>query len=263
MHESLRKITALTLHYLYSVRRNPARLIEMFLWPAFELLIFVLLAQGIHRDLPEAVPVAAGIAAGVVFWTSTARVIQEAVAQFADDFFSKNIQHVLAAPVSVGQLCISVLCASLLKLLPSYAVLLFLLSLLGQGPVLAVVGAGWISVLLLVFFGGALALFGVGLLFLFGERVSFAGWIISTLVGVVSCVYYARAVLPAPLYTLSFFVPSSYVFEALRHFITAGTWDESALTTSLVVSLLYYLVAIAFVRFSFRAGRRSGIFAKA
>ncbi len=251
---SLRRVFALTLHYVYSIRRNPARLIEMFLWPSFELLIFMLLGQGV--DSVSVNSIGTVIAVGALYWILTARIIQEVVAQITEDFFSKNIQNIMLAPVQFGEIILGLFLATLVKLVLSFSVLLALLLGFGTAELVSVFFTYLPLVAILLLFAGALGILSLTFVFLYGERMSFVGWVISTAAQVVSCVYYARSVLPFPLYELSFLTPSSYVFESIR------SGSRLGLLVPLALCALYYAVSFMLVRMSFFYARKYGAFTK-
>lgn len=252
---SLKRTLALALHYIYSLRRNPARLIEIFLWPSFELMLFILLGQGIDVN-QNGISVGNMIAAGALYWILTARIIQEIVAQATEDFFSKNIQNIMLAPVKLLEIIMGLLIATLAKLALSFLVLLLLLKILGSPALFSVFLANLPWLIILVLFAGALGIFSLVFVFLFGERMSFIGWIVSTVVQVLSCVYYAREVLPFPLYEFSLATPSSYVFESIRSG-TLPSWPILVL-----LCLLYYVLSLVLIKYSFYYARKNGSFTK-
>lgn len=255
-------IRGLTLHYLYSLRRNPARFIEMFFWPTFELLIYLLLTRGISDSVPEVVSSRLIIGTGVIYWIITARIIQESIAQLVDDFFSKNIQHILIAPVRLFDLLVSLFLSAVLKLIPSLLVLIFVIMSLGQAQLLSIVITGIIPTILLIFFGLTLALFAIACVFVFGERMSFVGWVLSTIIQVVSCVYYSRDSLPTALQQISYLVPSSYIFESIQSYIQSGTWNNNLLYIASLMTTVYFIINLKLVYISFHYAQKNGSLTK-
>lgn len=260
-HHSIKKILALTTHYVYSVRRNPARLIEIFLWPTFELFIFLLLARGITQSA-ESHRQGLIIGSGLVFWLFSARIIQESIAQFVDDFFSGNIQHILIAPIKLWELYVSIFIAATLKLAASYAVLLIIIALMQQSGILSLLAHGALWIGILIFFGCGLTLIALSFIFLYGQRVSFIGWIMSTLIQIFSCVYYPREALPGILKLTSYVIPSSYVFESIRSFVLLGHINYSGIYTALLLCGLYLILGLTLARISYRYGQHYGTFTK-
>lgn len=263
MHNgSIRRIRGLYLHYLYSMRRNPARVIEMFVWPAFEIMLFGFLAASGGNKSAEVAVVGATILTGIVYWNCTARVIQEAVAQFTDDFVSKNIQGILVAPISIGELLIGTTAASLTKIAISLTLLGGVLALIYPSFFSALGAHTLLWVLQLELVGVAFSYIALSVVFLFGERVSFSGWIISTVLQIFSLVFYERAALPGLLYTVSYAVPSSYIFESIRAYQPGAPLITNNHLTALILSVTYMAIGFGLVTISYSWAKKIGTIIK-
>lgn len=263
MHKySLTRIIGLYLHYLYSMRRNPARIIEILVWPGIEVVLFAVLASSRHAGGGEAANITMNILTGIVFWNCTARVIQETTAQFTDDFTSKNIQSLLITPVRLGEILIGVTAASLTKIVMSLSMLAALLLLvypsffISFGPHVFL----WVFELELV--GVALSYICIAAVCVFGERAGFVGWMVSTILQIFSLVFYERAALPPILGLFSYTVPSSYVFEAIRSYAPGSSVFSESLMLSLALSVAYAFVGTIIVSLAFRLAKHLGTFAK-
>ncbi len=258
----MRQTYALTRHYLLSMKRNPARVIEILIWPAFEVALFAILASSEYAGESAAYRLTVTILTGIVFWNFTARIIQETVAQFVDDFLSKNIQNILVAPIGLAELLTGLTMASVLKLLFSLAALA--LVLLSVYP--AFFSALGIHTLLWVFqlglAGIAFSFFAVAAVFLYGERVSFAGWILSTVTQVFSLVFYPRTALPGVLHAISYAIPSSYVFESVHGYEPGSAVLSAGQITAFLISVGYFLAGTVAVSAAFRQAKRRGTLTK-
>ncbi len=259
---SITRSAALTLHYLQSMKRNPARFIEIIVWPSFELLLFGMLALSMHKVENAALSAALGILAGVMYWNFTARIIQESVAQFLDDAFSKNIQNLFIAPFSLLELSIGLIVSSVLKLALSFIFLLGVVYIFLPNFFSSIMMINPTLLLELIIFGSILSTISLAFVFLLGARVSFIGWFISTLLQVFSCVFFERQILPGILYSISYIVPSSYIFEAIRAMTVHA--PVAAYTHSVVWALLalYFIASIVFLRFSYSYARSQGVLTK-
>lgn len=259
---SLNRMGGLVSHYFFSMKRNPARLIEIFVWPAFELTLFSFLAVTIDAAGNRVFALGVGILMGVLFWNFFARIIQETVAQFLDDAFSRNLQNLFIAPFSLLELAFSLLLVSFGKMMASFLVLgalaswLFpeLFSLLGP-PALLLVGQ-------LVYFGSVMAILALALVLIFGERLSFVGWLLSTVIQVFSCVFYARSVLPPGLYQLSYLAPSSYVFEAMRLYLRGESVTLETVVVPFLLTSGYLVIFLLVFRWAYDYSRRQGTLTK-
>lgn len=258
----MRRLKGLYIHYLYSMRRNPARIIEILIWPGFEVFLFGLLASSSTSQSPQTMTIVITILTGIVYWNCTARIIQESVAQCIDDFTSRNIQNLLIAPISLWQLLLASSAASLTKIVLSLLVLALVLGVVFPAFFSTLGFPALLWAMQLEFFGVALSLFAISAVFLFGERASFSGWMLSTIIQLVSLVFYERTALPQPLYAVSFLVPSSYVFESIREYSPGAFIFSSGQTTAFMLSLLYFLVGSVVASLSYRVAKKIGALTK-
>lgn len=259
---SWRRFIALSRHQLFSMKRNPARFIEILVWPTLEVFIFSLLSVSIVNTSSNELKIALGVLSGVVFWNFFGRVIQEAVAQFMDDALTKNMQNIFMTPLTLSEFLSSIVFISICKLLFSIGILSFVVFLLF--PDFAVVAGNfailWIFSLLV--YAVVLSFFAIGILFIIGERGSFIGWFLSTAIQIFSCVFYERTVLPTGLREVSFLFPPSYVFESIRLYLSSGKLEISGILIANGISLLLMPLAILFVNQCFVYSRKSGMIIK-
>lgn len=258
----MRRLKGLYIHYLYSMRRNPARIIEILIWPSFEALLFGLLASSEAAGSSQATNITLVILTGIVYWNCTARIIQESAAQFIDDFTSKNIQNLLLAPISLGQLILATTAASMTKIILSLVALMLILRAVFPAFFSTLGFHALLWVFQLELFGVSLSLVAIALVFLFGERASFSGWMLSTVVQIVSLVFYNRAALPQPLYAMSFLTPSSYVFEAIRQYSPGSQIFTQSQLNALLLSIVYLFAGSVLVAIASRVAKHIGTLTK-
>lgn len=263
MHNhSFARTLGLYLHYLHSMKRNPARIIEILVWPSIEVILFSVLASSQHGEGGGAASITLNILTGIVFWNCTARIIQETTAQFADDFTSKNIQSLLITPIRISELLISITAASISKIILSLTTLALILGLIYPSFFNTVGPHVFLWVLQLELVGVALSYISIAAICLFGERVGFIGWMISTILQIFSLVFYERTALPPVLETLSYAVPSSYIFVAIRSYTPQSTVFSEAQAAAFGLSVIYTILGAVLVNIAFVWAKRLGTFAK-
>lgn len=256
------RIFGLFLHYLYSMKRNPARIIEMLVWPGFEIVLFGLLAASEVHRVSESARTALILLTGVAYWNCTARIIQESVAQFTDDALSKNMQNLLISPVTITEMVTGSVMASFVKLLLSLTVIGVVLAIIiptffaAFGPHIIL----WMILLSLV--GIVFSLFAISAIFLLGERVSFIGWLISTILQIFSLVFYDRSALPGLLRPISYLVPSSYVFEDIHAYHPNLPLFTGGFIPAMALLIGYAAIGMICMRFCYTQARRTGTFIK-
>ena len=259
---SFARYLGLSMHYFRSMKRNPARLIEIIVWPSFELVLFSLLAISVNASQTSFVSAGITILAGVIFWNFTARVVQEIIAQLLDDAFSKNLQNIFITPISLTEFVCGLFTASLIKLCLSLVIMTAILALFAPMFFQVASPALFPLIIQLPLLGLLLSLPALSLVFIFGERASFSGWILSTVAQVFSCVFYERSVLPPVLYELSYLSPASYIFESIRDVISRPNAHAAFTWLPLTLTGVFMLVFLIIFRYSFSYSLRHGTLTK-
>lgn len=254
----MNRFAALVTHFLYSVKRSPYRLFEILFHLSIEILYFGLLSRFIEKTNSMYIYVSTGIVVGMVFIAFFTRVVQENLAQLFDDMGTKNMRHLLIAPVAITDIALASVVASFIKLLVSFVVLAILLIFAFPSffSVLTVFSLIWITVIVL--FASGVSLCITGFMFLFGERIHFVGWVTATVVTVLSCVVYARSLLPQPLFAISFALPTSYVFESIRATFLKGSFSGDGLLIGFILSVVYCVFGVWVMHALFNVARKTG-----
>lgn len=259
---NLKRFFGLSLHYLYSMKRNPARFIEIILWPTIEIILFSLLTLWLQKTTKPYEKAALSIVSGVIFWNYFARIIQETVSQFVDDALSKNIQNILITPASLLEIALALIFVSFVKLMASLVLLSIILLFFFPSLFSTIGPPGIIWASTLVLYGSTISLFAISLLFIYGERLSFIGWFFSMVIEIFSCVFYERQILPTFLRVISFFNPASYVFESIRTYLQYDSFDLSPLIIANGLTLILFIIIYRIFQISYQAARTNGTLTK-
>lgn len=259
---SLHRIFTLTLHFLYTMKRNPTRIIEIIVWPSFEILLFTLLAASIENVENNQIKVGLLILSGIIFWDFFSRIVQESISQFLDDASSKNIQNILLTPVKPIEMLTGLSLASFLKMIISSLFLLLIVLLIYPNIFLnfGLVSFAWIAILIL--YGIIISIFGISLILIFGQKVSFIGSFLSTLIQIFSCVFYSRETLIEPLKTISYLIAPSYIFEIMREYIESGQNDSGKIFLSFIITALTGLLSFLTFKICYRIAKNKATLTK-
>ena len=259
---SAMRIYGLYRHYILSMKRNPARIIEILIWPAVEVTLFALLAASRHDASGDTYGLTVAIITGILFWNFTARIIQETTAQFVDDYSSKNIQNIFVSPITLGEMLTSVTAASVTKLLFSLCALGAVIQIVYPVFFASVGPQVFLWIFQLEFMGIGLSFFAIAAVLLAGERVGFIGWMISTVVQIFSLVFYERVALLGILKYISYLIPSSYVFESIRAHVPGNPLLTTAQITAFLLSVTFLLIGTALVFAAYHEAKRRGTLTK-
>lgn len=263
IRQSFRRIKSLTFHFLYTMKRNPTRIIEIVVWPSFEILLFTLLATSIEKTESTQIKTGLLILSGIIFWDFFSRIVQETISQFLDDANSKNIQNILITPIKHEELLASLSIASFLKMIiSSVFLILIVLAIYPTILFMNITLTSFLWIALLIIYGVIISIFGISLILLFGQKVSFVGSFLSTFIQLFTCVFYSREVLIEPLKTISYAVAPSYVFEAMRKYIIFGENSPTNIYISLVITFVTGIIAMFIFKICYKQAKKNGSLTK-
>ena len=116
--------------------------------------------------------------------------------------------------------------------------------------------------LILFLFGIALGIVACAVVLRLGPSAEWFVWPLPAILSPFAGVFYPVATLPAWMRGVSYVLPPSYVFEALRAIVNGGTASLDLLGLGAGLAVVYLLLAAAFFRRVFRQAVRSGLIAR-
>jgi ABC-2 type transport system permease protein len=197
---------------------------------------------------------------GLVLWQVVLRSSYEISIALMEEMWSRSFINLFASPLSDVEWVLAAMISGLLKM----------------GAVLAFGGAA-----VALFYH--LNIFSLGLyLFLFGMLLVMAGWIIGFLAGAVivlvgprigalpwilgyffapfSGVFYPVEGLPVWAKLISYSIPTTYVFQAMRTFVQTGVLAWNLIGVALVLDVVYLSLALSLFFVMFAKSRRRGLY---
>src|SRR6266566_20211 len=235
---SLNRTFAIVLRQFYLVRGSPARVLPLFAWVGIDMVLWGFITRYLNAVSSagfDFVPVLLG---AVLLW----------------DFFTTP----LAISDYVAGLVVSSIGTSSVGLI----VMLFLASAI-FGLSFVSYGVAIIPFLLVLFlFGVALGIVGAAIVLRFGPATEWFIWPIPALVSPFAGVFYPLATLPTWMQYFSRIVPPSYVFENVRAIISGHPPSVNALIWSVVLAVIYVLLACWVFTGVYRHSVRTGLVAR-
>ncbi len=260
---STKRIWTMWRHYIFSIRRNKSRLIDIFVWPVLELLVFGFTANFLDQEIKnETIKLMVIFLGSLVFWHFFSKISGEVYQQLFDDVLSKNLRNIIVSPVRVGEMLLALIGAALTKLVVSVTILLVVARCIYGFNLLT----NWyfgLLIIVLILWGMAMGLLISSLIFLMGNKAMTLAWVITGIIQPFSCVFYSREVLPRTIELISYLVPSSYVFELYRGVIkTGGVFDWSGWVVVVILTLVYLILGILLFKFFLKVSRITGVLAR-
>ena len=219
---SLTRVVGMFQRYVFLHRRSLVRSFDVFFWPVMDLLVWGFLAVYIQQ---EALGPLAGLIVfligAMIGWDLHYRGQQAVTISLMEEIWTRNVVNVLIAPIRVWEW----IAASFLYGTLKVCVVTLVLAVLAQGLYAFELGRlGWAFLPLagcLLWFGWAGGLLTAGLLVRFGYAAEALILGIPFLIQPYSCVFYPLSTLPTWASLIARWLPTTYVFEALRE-ILAG-----------------------------------------
>ncbi|MBI5971063.1 MAG: ABC transporter permease [Deltaproteobacteria bacterium] len=257
------RIAAYAARHLYLYKRSLPRLMEVFYWPLLDLLLWGFVSVYLAKYKGTMPNFIAFFIGAIILWDMLFRSQQGISVSFLEDVWSRNLLNIFVSPLSPAEYIASLLALSAIKLAFTSTVMITLAWLLYSYNVLTI-GFSLIPLALnLIVMGWSIGIITTALILRFGQEAEVLAWAVALLFQPVSAVFYPVSVLPEPLRTVAAFVPSSHVFEGMRHVIATGALPLDELVWAIILNALYLGAAIAFFAWNFRSAKRKGLLAKA
>lgn len=255
---NLRRASVVWKRNAYEARHTPAEVFDILYWPFFDLLAWGLLASFIERgDVELPIPIGFLIGAALL-WNVVWRVQNGINISFLVETWTNNVIGLMASPMTPGEFIVGAMMWTGTQL----AVQLGIMSVLAWlvfGFALGSFGVALIPFFAaLMLFAVALSFFILGVILRVGHGANAMAWGVAGIVQPLSAVYYPVEILPAWAQTLSWAMPTSHIFEAMRAVLAKNVVPWEKLWLALVLDGVYLLVAGWFCRTMFATLKRRG-----
>lgn len=252
------RVKAMLLRYTLTLKHNFDRMTDLFYWPAMDLLLWGLTGLYFARlstQTPHATDV---ILSGLVFWIVIWRSAYEINVNLLSEMWDRNLVNILLSPLTIQEWVLSFIIFGIIKMVISLAFSASLAFILYQYNIFqygfwllpfitSLLVTGWIMGFLIS-----------GLLIRYGERVQTIAWMGIALIAPFSALYYPISLLPHWAQAIASFIPSSYIFEAIREIIFSGIVSYDKIIVSFALNGVYLILSVSFFVFMFKKSRKLG-----
>lgn len=260
-----RRVSALFLRYMLLIRRDPSRSIELFYWPAIDVIIWGFVTLFVVRTQVETgnTPGVASMFLGaVILWNLFFRCQQDISVSFLDDVWARSLVTLFGSPLSMGEFLASMMLLGLVKLAITIAFMALLALAFYSFNFFALGFALLPFVANLVLLGWSIGLISVAFIVRYGTKVAIFAWSLPILLQPISCVFYPETVLPPWLRAIAQLVPANHVFEGMRGVLLNGTFAWDRFAWSVATNVLWLAFAAIVFMSAFRGARRNGLLTK-
>jgi len=247
----LHRIYAVIFRVLYNLLHSFNRVVDIFFWPTIDLVLWGLTSSFFVSLSPDVPFILLFVVSGILFWRIVIQAQYELSLNLLEDLWNQNLMNLFVSPLKFGEWVIASLSLGVIKALAGLIFGIFM-ALVLYSLDLFIYGIYFIPILaLLMMTGWWLGFIISGLILRIGTKAESFSWTLVMVIAPFSAIYYPVSVLPNWAQNIAAFVPTSYVFEASRMIIEQGSLNWAILLPSLILNLIYLVLAIGFMRKSF------------
>jgi ABC-2 type transport system permease protein len=177
------------------------------------------------------------------------------------EIWAKSFSPLFISPLTISEFIAGQMIFSLMKevvlitavSLVSYSIFGF--SILSLGPVVV------LYIALLMMFGWAFGCFILGLVLKFGTRIQSLSWGLVYAIQPFIGLYYPVEIFPPFVRYISYALPPTYVYKAMRANLI-GTPADGQLMTAFMLNIVYFIVGYIFMNAMWQRARHSGSLAR-
>ncbi len=248
----LHRIYAITLRHLFNLLHSLDRLSDVFYWPVMDLFLWGITSSYFRAISGSGSQFVVFIVCGILLWILTWRAQFEITNNVLAELWDKNLINIFVSPLGFAEWIISGFVMGILKGGISIAFASVAAYLMYKVNILQF---GWHLVpfsILLIMAGWWIGLFIAAILMRYGTKVQTLAWALVWAVAPFSALYYPVSYLPNWAQKVAYAIPTSYVFEAEREFLSLGTVNYHMLMISFLLNCVYLTLALIFIHKSFK-----------
>lgn len=256
------RLHAITLRHLYLIRGSFARLLPLFIWVAVDMVLWGFLTRYLNQVARSGINFVPMLLGAVLLWDFFIRVMQGVTMSFFEDVWSRNFLNVFATPILVSEYVGGMVLTSILTSLVGLVIMLVLATIVFDLSFFAF-GLALIPFLMVLFlFGIALGVLSIALVLRLGPAAEWFIWPLPAIVSPFAGVLYPIGMLPDWMQWISWLLPPSYVFEAMRGMIAGGGVPYWALAWGVALVIVYVAGACWIFNRTYKHAIRTGLIAR-
>ena len=253
------RMWGMVLRHTYLLRSSWPRLLELAYWPTFQLLLWGFLTTFLLTKSSYIAQAAGVLISAVLLWDVLFRSNLALGLSFLEEMYSRNLGQLFVSPLRPYEMVAALILMSFLRTVISIAPAAFL-ALPLFGVWVFDLGFGLIAFFFnLLVMGWAVGIFMCGLLLRWGLGAESLCWLGLFVIAPITGIYYPVSVLPHWLQTLSWMLPSTYVFEGMRAVLFDHTFRWDLLIGATAINVLYLAFGAGFFLYMFGVARRRGL----
>lgn len=240
---SLKRVYAFSLRHVYPLKRDFDLLSDMIYWPVIDVLLWGITSRWLG-DASGMLSIMVTILTGLILWNVIWRAQSEVSRNLIDEIWNNNLVNLFSTPLTLFEWLIGVLLLSIGKTTFTILALVPLIFALYSVNIFAV---GW---WLIPFFIGTVmtgwwvGFISAGIVIRWGPKVQTVVWTLPGILLPFSVVFFPLASMPTFLAPVSYILPTTYIFEAMRTIVAGGEVNLWFMVLSFSLNGVYLALAI-------------------
>ena len=259
---NLTHVYALFLRQYYLVRDNPNRLVQIFAWTLFDIVLWGFISKFLTTVSGESVQFAPLFLGAIVVWNFIIRVMHGVTIAFFEDLWARNFLNVFASPVTIAEYLAGLIVTGVITAFVGLLFMVFVVWLM-FGLSIFIYGVYLVPFFFILFISGvALGVFSAAIVLRYGPSTEWFIWSIPEAVAPFVGVFYPLAILPLWMQTVGAALPPSYVFESIRTIVVGGAVSPASLLVAFILSVGYCVLAFWYFKRVYNQATRGGLIAR-
>ncbi|MDP9128616.1 MAG: ABC transporter permease [Pseudomonadota bacterium] len=254
----IRRLWALLLRHVYVHIGSWPRIVEMLYWPLINMLLWGFTSLYVVRKLTGVNIIGSALVGGTLLNEVFARMCLMMVLLFLEEVWSRNLGHLFASPLTFMDYALGLIGTALLRavlsVLPAMVAAYYLFGF-------SIFSFGWALppfIFLLIFNGCWYGLIIVSMVIRYGLSAEWLAWMSIWLLSPLMAPYYPVAILPKTLQYVSWSLPGTYVFDAMKELIGQNTVNVHDLWMALTLNVIYSCCAAFIYNRAYRSAQKRG-----
>jgi len=255
---SVRRIDAMVLRYWYLLRGSVPRLLDLFYWPAVNVVLWGFFSQFLAGNSSFVARAGGVLLAGMFLWDVMFRSQLGVSVGFLEEMWSRNLGHMFVSPLRAHEWLIALIVVSIFRtvvgLAPAVLIAMFMyhFSIFDLGLPLA----GFLANLMMM--GWWLALLIVAAILRYGQGAENLAWAAAFVISPICAIYYPVSTLPVWLQPVALSLPGAHVFEGMRGVMVDHVFHGRLLANAIALNLAYLIISGAVFLWAFHGARIRG-----
>lgn len=256
------RIQGILMRHLYLYQRSLPRLMDIFYWPVFELLLWGFISAFIEKFHIAGFNAVTVLLGAIIFWDLLSQSQRSVSIAFLEEVWEKNFLNLFVTPLTINEFMVSSFLLGFIRILMAGTVMAGLAFLLYHFNILAF-GLFLIPfVLNLLVFGWTLGLFSTAIILRFGTSAQVLAFGLISIFQPFSAVFYPVSALPESVRFIAYLIPSTHVFEGMRSVIATGHMPLQSFLLAVGTNLIYLLLTFWYFHRMFAVVKEKGLLMK-